>query len=36
MEARLHETGRSAEQTPMEELETLWQSAKAEEKEKRA
>jgi MazG family protein len=36
MDARLHETGRSAEQTPMEELETLWQSAKAEEKEKRA
>jgi nucleoside triphosphate diphosphatase len=32
MEARLHESGRSAEQAPMEELESLWQQAKAEEK----
>jgi MazG family protein len=31
MEARLHETGRSAEQAPMEELESLWQQAKREE-----
>jgi ATP diphosphatase len=31
MEARLHESGRSAEQAPMEELESLWQQAKAEE-----
>jgi MazG family protein len=32
MEARLHESGRSAEQAPMEELESLWQQAKREEK----
>jgi MazG family protein len=32
MEARLHESGRSAEQASMEELESLWQKAKAEEK----
>ncbi len=32
MEARLHESGRSADQTPMEELESLWQAAKSEEK----
>jgi nucleoside triphosphate diphosphatase len=32
MEARLHESGRSAEQAPMEELESLWQQAKSEEK----
>jgi ATP diphosphatase len=32
MEARLQESGRSAEQAPMEELESLWQQAKAEEK----
>ncbi len=32
MEARLHESGRSADQAPMEELESLWQQAKAEEK----
>jgi uncharacterized protein YabN with tetrapyrrole methylase and pyrophosphatase domain len=32
MEARLHESGRSAEQASMEELESLWQQAKAEEK----
>jgi uncharacterized protein YabN with tetrapyrrole methylase and pyrophosphatase domain len=31
MEARLHESGRSADQVPMEELESLWQAAKAEE-----
>ncbi len=31
LEARLHESGRSAEQAPMEELESLWQQAKAEE-----
>ena len=28
MEARLQESGRSAEQAPMEELESLWQQAK--------
>jgi len=32
MEARLHESGRSADQAPMEELESLWQQAKAGEK----
>jgi MazG family protein len=32
MEDRLHETGRSADQAPMEELESLWQQAKALEK----
>ncbi len=32
MEARLHESGRSADQAPMEELESLWQAAKREEK----
>jgi len=32
MEARLHESGRSPDQAPMEELESLWQQAKAEEK----
>ncbi len=32
MEDRLHETGRSADQAPMEELESLWQRAKAEER----
>ena len=32
MEERLHETGRSADQAPMEELESLWQQAKREEK----
>ena len=32
MEARLHESGRSADQAAMEELEALWQQAKAEEK----
>jgi ATP diphosphatase len=32
MEERLHESGRSAEQAPMEELEWLWQQAKREEK----
>jgi nucleoside triphosphate diphosphatase len=32
MEARLHESGRPAEQAPMEELESLWQQAKSEEK----
>jgi MazG family protein len=31
MEARLHESGRSAEQASMEELESLWQQAKAAE-----
>jgi MazG family protein len=31
MEARLHETHRSADQAPMEELESLWQQAKREE-----
>jgi nucleoside triphosphate diphosphatase len=28
MEARLHESGRTADQAPMEELESLWQQAK--------
>ena len=32
MEERLHETGRSADQAPMEQLESLWQQAKREEK----
>ena len=32
MEARLHESGRTADQAPLEELESLWQQAKAEEK----
>jgi nucleoside triphosphate diphosphatase len=32
MEARLHESGRTADQASMEELESLWQQAKAEEK----
>jgi ATP diphosphatase len=32
MEDRLRETGRSADQAPMEELESLWQRAKAQEK----
>jgi MazG family protein len=31
MEARLRESGRSADQAPMEELESLWQQAKREE-----
>jgi uncharacterized protein YabN with tetrapyrrole methylase and pyrophosphatase domain len=34
MEDRLHESGRTAAQAPMEELESLWQRAKAEEKNK--
>jgi len=34
MEDRLRESGRSADQAPMEELESLWQQAKAQEKEK--
>jgi MazG family protein len=32
MEARLHESGRSADDVPMEELESLWQQAKAHER----
>jgi len=32
MEDRLRESGRSADQAPMEELESLWQQAKAQEK----
>ncbi len=32
MEARLHDSGRSADQATMEELESLWQQAKREEK----
>jgi len=35
MEDRLHESGRSAEQASMEELESLWQQAKAHEGPKR-
>jgi nucleoside triphosphate diphosphatase len=34
VEARLHESGRSADQAPMEELESLWQKAKAHERDK--
>jgi MazG family protein len=34
MESRLREAGRSVDQAPMEELESLWQQAKAQEKEK--
>jgi len=33
MEARLHESGRTADNAPMEELESLWQRAKAHERE---
>ena len=33
MESRLHASGRSAEEASMEELESLWQQAKAEERE---
>ncbi len=36
MEARLHENGRSADQASMEELESLWQQAKSQEKNDRA
>jgi len=32
MEDRLHQSGRTADQAPMEELESLWQQAKAQEK----
>jgi len=32
MEDRLHQTGRGPDQAPMEELEALWQQAKAEER----
>jgi uncharacterized protein YabN with tetrapyrrole methylase and pyrophosphatase domain len=32
MESRLDESGRTADQAPMEELESLWQQAKSEEK----
>ena len=32
MEDRLHESGRSADEAPMEELESLWQQAKAHER----
>jgi MazG family protein len=32
MEARLHESGRTADRAPMEELESLWQQAKAQER----
>jgi MazG family protein len=32
MEARLRQTGRTPDQAPMEELESLWQQAKAEER----
>ena len=32
MEARLHESGRTPDQASMEELESLWQRAKAQER----
>jgi uncharacterized protein YabN with tetrapyrrole methylase and pyrophosphatase domain len=32
MEEQLHQTGRSADQAPMEELESLWQQAKRSER----
>jgi uncharacterized protein YabN with tetrapyrrole methylase and pyrophosphatase domain len=32
MEQRLHERGSTPENTPMEELESLWQQAKQQEK----
>ena len=32
MEERLHESGRTPDQVPMEELESLWQQAKTHEK----
>jgi MazG family protein len=35
MEERLHESGRSADQASMEELESLWQQAKVQEKEEK-
>ncbi len=35
MEARLHQSGGSADQASMEELESLWQQAKANERERR-
>ncbi len=34
VEARLPESGRSADRSPMEELESLWQQAKAHERDK--
>ena len=34
MEARLQESGRSADQASMDELESLWQQAKAQEKQR--
>ncbi|HKI27626.1 MAG TPA: nucleoside triphosphate pyrophosphohydrolase [Candidatus Sulfotelmatobacter sp.] len=34
MEERLHESGRAPDEVPMQELESLWQQAKAEEKQK--
>ncbi|HEY6370364.1 MAG TPA: nucleoside triphosphate pyrophosphohydrolase [Candidatus Sulfotelmatobacter sp.] len=36
VEARLHQSGRSAGQVPMEELESLWQQAKKEERKRGA
>jgi len=33
MEARLHEAGRASDDAPVEELESLWQEAKAHERE---
>ena len=35
VEARLHESGRSADQASMEELESLWQQAKGQERDER-
>jgi uncharacterized protein YabN with tetrapyrrole methylase and pyrophosphatase domain len=32
MEARLHESDRTPDQVPVEELESLWQQAKTEER----
>jgi len=34
MEERLHESGRAPDEVPMQELESLWQQAKAEEKQR--
>jgi uncharacterized protein YabN with tetrapyrrole methylase and pyrophosphatase domain len=36
MEARLHESGRAADEASMAELESLWQEAKAQERSQEA